>query len=220
MEPTSTKNRCQIDLGRLWALETVSGTRSGRVWDAKRRPRDRSWGVRGGPRASGNQPKVSTGGSWDAPVRFRSGPQAHVVHRALLSTLAERFCVVFVVSCKSSKLKIRAPTQCFVGLGQCTHRPCASVEKPRKSSRFGSQNRAQERRGDPKLSAGEPDRAKMRAPSASRASENLKVSANEAIASEKARPVPPKCARTPEHAEGFYRNLRMDFQHLPYFSES
>ena len=178
-----------------------TGTRSGQIQDAKKRPQDRSWGVRGGPRAPGNRPKASPGQSWDAPGRLRGGPRAHLVHRALSNTLAERFCVVFVVSRKSSKLKIRAPTQCFVSLGQCTHRPCASVEPPRKSSRFGLQNRARERPGDPKSSAGGPDRAKMRARSASGASENLKVGASEQLRARKRDPGPPKSERTSEATE-------------------
>ena len=147
--------------GRSKPFRGRARTRSGRARDAKKRLRDRSWGVRGGPRARGNRSKVSPGRSWDAPGQLRSGPRARLVRRALSNTLAERFCIVFVASCRSSKLEICAPTHCFVSLGQCTHRPRASVEKLRKSSGFGLQNRARERPGDPKSSAGRPDQAKM-----------------------------------------------------------
>ena len=186
------------------ALRTVSGTRRDALGTGPGRPKKTPgpiFGRPGRPKAFGDRPKTSPGGSWDVPRRLRSGPRAHLVHRALSSTPAERFCVVFVVSRKSSKLKIRAPTQCFVSLGQCTHRPCASVEPPRKSSRFGLQNRARERPGDPKSSAGGPDRAKMRARSASGASENLKVGASEQLRARKRDPGPPKSERAPEHPE-------------------
>ena len=178
-----------------------TGTRSGQIQDAKKRPQDRSWSIRGGPRAPGNRPKASPGRSWDAPGRLRSDPRARLVHRALSNALAERFCVVLVALRKSSKLKIHAPTQCFVSLGQCTHRPRASVEKPRESSRFDVQNRAWEPPGDPKSSTGEPDRAKMRDRSASGASENLKVGASEQLRARKRDPGPPKSERTSEHPE-------------------
>ena len=211
--PNRRKIDAKLILGGFWRSKPFrerAGTRLGRVRDAQKRPRDRSSGVRGGPRAFGDRPKASPGGSQDAPGRLRSHPRAHLVHRALSSTLAERFRIVFVVSRKSSKLKIRAPTQCFVSLGQCTHRPCASVEPPRKSSRFGLQNRARERPGDPKSSAGGPDRAKMRARGAPGASENLKVSASGRLRARKRVPVPPRSERSPEASEGFFRNLRMD----------
>ena len=191
LKRNSTKNLTKIDengtkideksmQNRSWE---VLGARS-RFGDAPGRARDGSgtpkkdpgidlWGVRGGPRAHGNRSKVSPGRSRDAPGQLRSGPRARLVRRALSNTLAERFCIVFVASCRSSKLEICAPTQCFVSLGQCTHRPRASVEKPRKSSGFGLRNRARECPSDPKSSPGGPVRAKKCGRSASGASENF-----------------------------------------------
>ena len=161
----------------------------GRFEDAPGRARDGSGTPREGPGtdlgvSGAEQVRLGTGQKLS-----RAGPgsdsRARLVRRALSNTLAEQICVVFVVSLKSSKRKIRAPTQCFVSLGQCMHRPRASVEKPRKSIRFGLQNRAREHPGDPKSGASGPDRAKMHARSASGASENLKVGASEQLRARK-----------------------------------
>ena len=50
--------------GRSKPFRESAGTRSGRVRDAKKRPRGRFWDVRDGPRAPGNWPKASLGRSW------------------------------------------------------------------------------------------------------------------------------------------------------------
>ena len=86
---------------------------SGRLWGAKKPPRDRSWGVRAGPGAPGNQPKASPGRSWDAPGRLRSGPRARLVHRALSNTLAERFFIVAVSSRTSSDVRFTSVFMVF-----------------------------------------------------------------------------------------------------------
>ena len=97
MEPKSMENRCKIDFGRFGhskPFQRRTGTRSEQIQDAKKRPQDRSWSIRGGPGAPWNRPKASPGRSWDSPGRLWSDPRARLVHRALSNALAERLCIV------------------------------------------------------------------------------------------------------------------------------
>ena len=68
---------------------------------------------------------------------------------------------------------------CFVDIRRNERRLRVDAENARKSARFGFENRARERPGDPKSSSSEPVRAKKRARRAAGASEKLKDRSNE-----------------------------------------
>ena len=83
-------------------------------------------------------------------------------------------------------------------------------EKPRKSRRFGFQNRVRGPFERASRAQKRPVRAKKFARSACGASENLKVSANESTSSEQERLQAAKTRAPPEAPEAFFGNFEMD----------
>ena len=171
---------------RLWGGIWVSKSRPGRI---RTRPRN---GL-GRP----NRPKIEFSSMFG-----RFGFHFHGLWNDFSSILS---CRAKAPMCCSYQF-----LQCFVGFARSSHRTRMSADKPRKSSHCALQNRGQERPRNPKSSPSDPGRAKKHVRSARGASEKWLVSANEPTSSEKARPVPPRSARTSEDAEQKFRNLRMD----------
>ena len=164
-----------------------AGTRSGRDWDDHKPPQGRSWDVLGEPKAAGKHPKSCPGRSRDALRQPWNFVLARSVYQALSNALAGRFVDVFVSLRESSRLKIRAPTQCFVRVGGSHESGRTSGDEARKSMLFGLQNRRRGRPGDPKSSASALGRAKKRSMSARSIAIFFTLGANEASQSEKVR---------------------------------
>ena len=180
-------------------------------------PQGRSWDAPGGPRAARSRPKASPGRPRDAPRASGTTPKTLVTPFASpngvgsacgwifdrLSVDARKLRSVFRIGfydvfSMSDVLRIDRSLR-----GKTSKKQLSWARKSRLGASRGhseEQVRAQKR----------PSRAKMHARSAFGASENFLVSANEATSSEKARPVPPRSERAPEHREGKFRNLRMD----------
>ena len=131
LDPKSSKDGSKFDtkliktnrnliLGVLVRSKSFRGcaeTRSGRVRDAQRPPQDRSWDALGEPKAAGRRTKPCPGWSRDAPRWLQSPVQTRPAHQVPSNALAGQFFNVFVLLHERSKLKIRAPTQCFVRVG-------------------------------------------------------------------------------------------------------
>ena len=214
IHPRPTQNRRKIDLEPFRAPKPFRGrvrTRSGRLLDAQMPAQSRSWGAPGEPRAARSRPKASPG----TPKTLQDPPDGPSERLRSTERLRTRLRIDFwlVLSCcaKTPMCLAYQFLQCFVGFARSSHRTCMSADKLRKPSHFALQHRSRERPRDPKSSPSDPGRAKKHVRSARGASEKFLVSANEPTSSEMARPVPPKSARSPEGAEGKFRNLRMDF---------
>ena len=124
------------------------------------------------------------------PLRTQTQERLKVLrahNQALSNALAGRFFDVFVSLRESSRLKIRAPTQCFVRVGGSHESGRTSGDEARKSTLFGLQNRRRGRPGDPKSSASALGRAKKRSMSARSIAIFFTLGANEASQSEKVR---------------------------------
>ena len=128
------------------------GTRSGRDWDDRTPPQGRFWDALGEPKAAGKHPKSCPGRPRDALRQPRNFVRARSLHQALSNTLVGRVFDVFVSSRESSRLKIRAPTQCFVRVGGSRESGRTSSDEARKSMLFGRQNCRRGRPGDPESS--------------------------------------------------------------------
>ena len=198
---TSMKNRSQTDrkstkidenlilggFGRSKPFRGRAGTRSGRDWDDCKPPQGRSWDAPGEPKAARKRFKSCPGRSRDALRQPWNFVLARSVYQALSNALAGRFFDVFVSLRESSRLKIRAPTQCFVRVGGSHESGRTSGDEARKSMLFGLQNRRRGRPGDPKSSASALGRAKKRSMSARSIAIFFTLGANEASQSEKVR---------------------------------
>ena len=174
---TSMKNRSQTDrkstkidenlilggFGRSKPFRGRAGTRSGRDSDDCKPPQSRSWDAPGEPR---KRFKSCPGRCRDALRQPWNFVLARSVYQALSNALAGRFFDVFVSLRESARLKIRAPTQCFVRVGGSHESGRTSGDEARKSTLFGLQNRRRGRPGDPKSSASARGRAKKRSMSA------------------------------------------------------
>ena len=173
--------------GRSQPFWGRAGTRSGRDWDDRKSPQGRSWDALGKPKAVGKHPTSCPGRSRDALRQPWNFVLARSVYQALSNALAGRFFDVFVSLRESSRLKIRAPTQCFVRVGGSHESGRTSGDEARKSTLFGLQNRRRGRPGDPKSSASALGRAKKRSMSARSIAIFFTLGANEASQSEKVR---------------------------------
>ena len=109
------------------------------------------------------QGQVAAGTEWESLLALANRT---LVTPALSNALAGRFFDVCVSSRESSKLKIHAPTQCFIRVGRSHESGRMSGDEARKSMLFGLQNRRRGRPGDPKSSASALGRAKKRSMSA------------------------------------------------------
>ena len=120
----------------------------------------------GTPRPRQRRPGDVQNRAWAVPRQPRSSFQAPSAYRAPSNTLVERFFAVFVLSCESSKLEIRAPTQCFVRVGGSRESGGTSGDGARKSMHFGFQsieNRSKIEVQTRKIEIARPARAPMRA---------------------------------------------------------
>ena len=203
--------------GRPKSFWGLLRTRSGRLLDTQMTLQGRSRDAPGGRRAAKSRPKAFPGSPRDTPRASGTIPKILVTSFASPNgigsagkwisprisidarKLRSAFCIGFyrVLSMSDAVRLERSP-----------HRKTLNKQPSRApKSRFGaSQGRSEEQvRGQKR-----PARAQMHARSASRASKNFLVGANEATSSEKGRPEPPRSERSPEDSKGKFRNLRTD----------
>ena len=115
--PKSVTNRRKFDLGQFWALQTVLGTRRVAIGTRPGCPKAASgWILGRSGRAKGSR---ETSKSVPGPTLRRSQTTREPYQSGFsVKITVERACrtifLRFVLSSESSKLKIRAPTQCFV----------------------------------------------------------------------------------------------------------
>ena len=117
MEPKSTQNRCKIDLGRFWALEAVSETHRDALELDLRCQKNTAGPILGRPGRARSAWEPAKSLPWPVLGRSRTTSERSPSTLGALSAVehaCEIVCIVVVVSRKSSKLKIHAPTQCFV----------------------------------------------------------------------------------------------------------
>ena len=191
IERKSTKSRSEITEkpsqideksleNRSWPVLGVQA----RFRDASGRVRDATWTRQSRLKSDLGTPRARQERPGDVQERARDGPKtlpgpsgamSECVRRDKQSRTRHRNVFSSFLSCRA-----KAPMccsyqflQCFVGFERCKQRTRARSENARKSRRFGLQNRARERPGDPKSSPSGPVRAIKRARSASGASENL-----------------------------------------------
>ena len=176
--------------------------------EAECRPKSRSGDIlgrprvaRSAPRSLPNVPGALRTRSWSVPERMPSPTVMPNALRDLLRSIFDRYSAVarslrsvFRIGFYSVLL-----TSDVFRVARSSHEKTSKKQpfRTRKSRPGASRGRADEQARPPKRRR----RAKKRARSASGASENLKVSANESISSEKARPEPPKIARGPGDSE-------------------
>ena len=148
------KNRSWLVLG----VQDRSGSASGRVPDAPETRQSRPKSDLGTPRARQERPGVAQERPRHGPKTLPSlsGAMSECVRRDKQSRTRHRNVFSSILSCRA-----KAPMcfsyqflQCFVAFEQSKQRTRARNEHARKSRRFGLQNRARERPGDPKSSPG------------------------------------------------------------------
>ena len=180
-------------------------TRSGRLLDTQMTPQDRSRDAPGGRRAAKSRPNASPGSPRDAPRASGTTPKMLVTAFASPNGIGSAGkCISLRFSTDARKLRSAFRIGFYRVLSmsdalRMERSPHGKTSKKQPSrapkSRFGaSQGRSEEQVRAQKR----PARAQMHARSASGASENFLVGANEATSSEKGRPVPPRSERTPE----------------------
>ena len=170
IERKSTKSRSeiiekpsQIDEksleNRSWPVLGVQA----RFRDASGRVRDATWTRQSRLKSDLGTPRARQERPGDVQERARDGPKTLPGPSGAMSECHWKDFLSFL-SCRA-----KAPMcssyqflQCFVGFERCKQRPRARSENARKSWRFGLQNRARERPGDPKSSPGGPVRATKR----------------------------------------------------------
>ena len=116
-----SQNRRKIDeksllagFGRPKPFRGRVGTRSGRVREAPKPGRERSWDAPGEPRAAGRRPRASPGRSQDAPGLVRSDVGARAARQAPSDESSERFFVVFALSRVSSDVLFVSVFTCLL----------------------------------------------------------------------------------------------------------
>ena len=149
----STKNRRNIDVGPFWALKTVLGTRPDALRTACGRPNVAQRPILRRPERakSGQETSKSVPGS----PRRRSQTASEQCQSAFgASSIIERACGVifhrFCIVARKLRSAFRIGFYSTFSMSQAIRTARASVEKNRKSRRFGFQNRVWERPGDPK----------------------------------------------------------------------
>ena len=174
IERKSTKSRSeitekpsQIDKksmeNRSWPVLGVQA----RFRDALGRVRDATWTRQSRLKSDLGTPRARQERPGDVQERARDGPKtlpgpsgamSECVRHGKHSRTRHRNDFWTFLSCRA-----KAPMccsyqflQCFVGFERCKQRRRARSENARKSRRFGLQNRARERPGDPKSSPGGP----------------------------------------------------------------
>ena len=145
----------------------------GRVRDVSRRVRDGSWTTKNRSKADLGTPRTGQERPRAVQKRARDGPKTLPDRPGAMSE-----CIRSIEHCRTtpqndfslfSCRRAKAPMccsyqflRCFVGFERCKQRTRARRENVRKSRRFGLQNRARERPGDPKSSPGGSFRAPKR----------------------------------------------------------
>ena len=138
---------------------------------------------------------------WDAKLTARGAP------RTLRSARGARLCRHSASETRLQRIHTRLVPRkpqflpCLTPVWAILPRAAVMREKPRKSRRFGFQNRVRGPFERASRAQKRPVRAKKFARSAFRASENLKVSANESTSSEQERLQAAKGRAKPESAE-------------------
>ena len=180
IERKSTKSRSEITEkpsqideksleNRSWPVLGVQA----RFRDASGRVRDATWTRQSRLKSDLGTPRARQERPGDVQERARDGPKtlpgpsgamSECVRRDKQSRTRHRNVFSSFLSCRA-----KAPMccsyqflQCFVGFERCKQRTRARSEDPRKSRRFGPQNRARERPGDLKSSPGGTVRATKR----------------------------------------------------------
>ena len=185
--PKSTKIRLNVARGRSrppWVAPGSAGNAPGRARNGRWTP---SWVVLGAMLAVLGAMLAVLGAMlavWDAKLTARGAP------RTLRSARGARLCRHSASETRSqrihTRLVLRTPQflQCLPPVWAILPRAAVMREKPRKSRRFGFQNRVRGPFERASRARKRPVRAKKFARSACGASENLKVSANESTSSE------------------------------------
>ena len=147
---------------------------------------------------------------WDAKLTARGAP------KTLRSTRGARLCRHSASETRSQRfhacLMLRKPQflQCLPHVWAILPQAAVMREKPRKSRRFGFQNRVRGPFERASRAQKRPVRAKKFARSACGPSENLKVSANESTSSEQERLQAAKTRAPPEASEAILSNFEID----------
>ena len=211
VDEKSSKNRSWPVLGVQGRL----GDASGRVRDAPGTRQSRPRSDLGTPRACQERPGDAQERSRDGlkTVPGACGAMSERVRREKHRRVRHRNDFSLFLSCRA-----KAPMccsyqflQCFVGFERCKQRTRTRSENARKSRRFGLQNRARERPGDPKSSPGGPVRATKREKVARSSSMFLEACANGPTKRARASFLADKSAPPTEATQCWYgKNVRDD----------
>ena len=202
--PKSSENRPKFALKRFWVLKAVSGTPRDALGTHPGRLRAAPGSILERPGRAKSNREPSKSASWAVLGRSEESLEGHSVVKACGKHVRNDFWDARLS--KNHSISCVSP---LVGWFYCA-RPCRT-QNPRKSKRFGFQNRVQGPFERASRAQKRPVRAKKFARSAFGASENLKVSANESTSSEQERLQAAKTRAPPEAPEAFFGNFEMDF---------
>ena len=153
--PKSSENRRKFALKRFWVLKAVSGTPRDALGTHPGRLRAAPGSILERPGRAKSNREPSKSASWAVLGRSEESLEGHSVVKACGKHVRNDFWDARLS--KNHSISCVSP---LVGWFYCA-RPCRT-QNPRKSKRFGFQNRPQERPGDPKSRPGAPVRTAKR----------------------------------------------------------